>query len=121
MHVSKVPGFGSEIPGQSPTADEVIARWCAATEWVLVTTDEDFRGRWWRSGLLRDHGVEVIVFDRDIAGLSEQHRRITLHYGDWQATLAANKYGFRVWRQGSKGPPRPLQRPSRGGVRNGQN
>jgi hypothetical protein len=42
-----------------------------------VTTDQDFRGKWVRNGLLAKHGIEVIAFDRDVPGLRTQHERIT--------------------------------------------
>jgi hypothetical protein len=100
VHVSRVPSMGSAVVGRSPTPDEVIAKWCAATGRVLVTCDEDFRGRWVRSGLLCKHGVEVIVFEKELAGLEEQHHRVTMHYPWWQLTLRNTSrltgYGFRA-------------------------
>jgi len=34
----------------------------------LVTIDEDFRGKWLRSGLLAGAGVEAITFDCEVVG-----------------------------------------------------
>ena len=99
IHVSKVPGFEGDVAGQSPADDETIAKWCAATGRVLVTCDEDFRGRWVRSGLLERHGVEVIVFDEELAGLRAQHREITRHLPHWQQELGLHQPGHRVWLQ----------------------
>jgi Domain of unknown function (DUF5615) len=106
IHVSRVPGMESDVVGRSPTPDEVIAKWCATAKRVLVTCDEDFRGRWVRSGLLKKHGVEVIVFEKELAGLDEQHHRITMHYPWWQSTLGKHKPAHRVWLQGSRRSPR---------------
>jgi hypothetical protein len=69
----------------------------------LVTIDSagfSFNGRWVRTGLLARHGVEVIVFDRDIKGITEQHRRLTAHLPYWQSELERQPYGYRVWHQG---------------------
>jgi hypothetical protein len=87
-------------PGQNRTPDEEIARWCAQTETVLIATDEDFRGKWVRLGVLANAGVEVIVFDHDLEGLRVQHERITKHFSVWEQELARQPYGYRVWRQG---------------------
>ncbi len=112
------------VAGQSPASDEAISKWCASTAYVLVTCDEDFRGRWERTGLLASHGVEVIVFNRELVGLLEQHRRITLHMPRWKAELERRPYGYRVWdqhpdggphlRAGKKGNPRSRRSPTIG-------
>ena len=93
-------------PGQTKIPDADIAKWCAANQNVLVTADQDFKGRWMRSGLLGTHGVEVIVFMRDLEGLSFQHATITKYLPNWQGTLSLDPYGYRVWDQ-------PLNRPMR--------
>jgi hypothetical protein len=106
IHVSQaLPSGATAVPGQNRTPDNVIAHWCAQTEHVLVTTDEDFRGRWLRSGLLAAAGVEVITFDHDIPGLRQQHARITKHFPWWEGELCKRPYGHRVWIQRQRNPP----------------
>jgi hypothetical protein len=62
VHVSvAMPQGATGIKGQSRTPDLEIAPWCALTEHVLVTCDEDFRGQWDRGGQLAQHGTEVIA------------------------------------------------------------
>ena len=87
------------IPGQNKAADGKIAEWCAENQRVLVTVDSDFSGRWLRTGLLAQHGVEVIVFMKDIEGLSLQYQLIAKHLPMWQALLRPKPYGYRVWDQ----------------------
>lgn len=109
IHV--VEAFPHKVPkpGRCNAEDGEIAEYCAKAELVLVTTDSDFQGRWVRSQLLARHGVEVIVFTEELPGLSEQHRRMTLHLPTWATTLNRDPYGYRVWTQGSKGPPKIMQ------------
>lgn len=110
MHVwDALPHRQTGTPGQSRATDEEIARWCAQTEHVLVTVDEDFRGRWVRSGVLAAEGVEVIVFNRPPIGLDEQHLEVTRHLPYWKSTLEKSPYQHRVWAQGSTLGPRLLQ------------
>jgi predicted nuclease of predicted toxin-antitoxin system len=94
-----LPDYVGPQVGQCQAPDQEIAKWCAQTEHVLVTPDKDFWGRWIRSNLLASHGVEVIVFSEVIAGLQEQHRRVTKHLPAWEETLGPNRYGHRVWVQ----------------------
>lgn len=98
------PGTAT-VYGQTNIEDVEIARWCGQTGTVLVTIDEDFRARWVRSGALERHGVEVICFDRDIIGLQEQHRRVTVHLPAWQQELTAHPYAHRVWLQTTRQRP----------------
>lgn len=70
-----------------------------------MTIDEDFRGRWVRSGLLKVEGVEVINFVHEVAGLKEQHRRITNHLPVWIEELERHPYLHRVWLQHKYGKP----------------
>ncbi len=93
------------LPGRCSAEDGEIAEYCAKTEHVLITTDKDFQGRWVRSQLLARHGTEVIVFSEELAGLAEQHRRITALMPVWGALLRRDPYGHRVWSQAPKGPP----------------
>jgi predicted nuclease of predicted toxin-antitoxin system len=100
LHVwEAMPSKRGRLKGQCNATDEEIAKFCATTEYVLVTTDSDFNGRWVRSGLLREHNVEVIVFVTELPGLAEQHRRITSHLPHWEQELSRQPYGFRVWEQ----------------------
>ncbi len=103
VHVSEVLPSPSLPSGQAGASDEEIAAWCADDVSVLVTTDSDFKGRWIRSGLLARHGVEVIVFNRDIPGLGNQHLRITTHLPAWQSELERQPYAYRVWVQNMSG------------------
>jgi hypothetical protein len=103
MHVHQLPGNTAPIPGQCDLDDSAIAIWCGKANRVLVTCDQDFRTRWLKSGLLAREGVEVIVFSRNIAGLAEQHRRVTLHLPDWIKLLEQQGYGHRVWEQPTRG------------------
>ena len=103
--VDALPQYRGPLAGQSQATDAEIAQWCGQTEHVLVTIDTDFSGRWVRSGLLAVHGVEVIVFDRDIPGLRNQHARITRHFDAWQDALRRQPYLHRVWIQGKRIEP----------------
>jgi hypothetical protein len=99
-HINHVlPGSDQVLFGQNDTPDETIAKWCGDNRYVLVTVDSDWRGRWLRSGLLKDHGVEVVVFSRDVPGLQPQHATITKHLPQWQDVLERQPYGHRVWQQ----------------------
>jgi len=104
LHVAKVPGFDGDRPGRSGAKDESVAKWCAATGYILITCDDDFSGRWVRTGLLKREGVETIVFTWQVRGLQEQHREITARYDAWANKLAALPEGHRVWLQRRRGP-----------------
>ncbi len=99
IHISKVPGLEGKQQGRSGADDETVARWCEAKNRVLVTCDSDFRGRWVRSSLLAQVGVELIVFNWQVRGLQEQHRQITRRYNSWINQLSAHPQGHRVWLQ----------------------
>ena len=100
-----LPDYPGTKHGQCRAPDEVVAEWCAKTEYVLIATDEDYRGKWVRNGLLALHGVEVIAFDKDLATLRRQHQRITRLFPVWEQALSLNPYGHRVWIQGSANRP----------------
>lgn len=126
VHVTEaIPEPSTTTKGQSRARDEKLARWCARTNTVLVTIDEDFRGRWARSGLLEQEGLEVINFVKEVPGLQEQHRRITLHLPTWMSSLERQPYGHRIWLQYAAGAPRlqegkkrrPRSRPDSGAKR----
>lgn len=108
VHVSEVPELqqADTVAGQCRAEDPDIAAWCARQGRTLITSDEDFRGRWVRSGELEKHGVEVIVFERELAGLQKQHERITAQMPVWGRTLGPYPPGHRVWVQGEKRQPR---------------
>lgn len=105
LHVSQVPGFGSDITGHSPADDETIAKWCAATGRILVSVDDDFKGRSTRTSLLTTLGAEVLVLSWQPRGLQEQHHAITTFYPRWCETLAQSPSGQRVWIQNRRGAP----------------
>ena len=109
QHVREHPMNTATVVGQCNVDDEEVAPWCAAQELVLVTIDTGFRTTWVKSGLLRDHGVEVIVFDKDLKGAREQSIRITKHLPNWLSDLASYGYGFRVWSQTSNAHPRIVE------------
>ena len=102
MHVVGHPMNSSSVVGQCNVLDEDVAPWVAANELVLVTIDTGFLTKWVKTGLLRNHGVEVIVFSRDLKGLREQHGRIVKHLPHWIEDLGQHAYGYRVWEQTEK-------------------
>ena len=102
FHVYEHPDNTATRAGQCNVQDEEIAPWVASLGMVLVTIDSDFQTRWVKSSLLSNHGVEVIVFSRDLKGPREQHDRITLNMPHWQSTLVPFDYGYRVWSQGER-------------------
>jgi hypothetical protein len=104
-----LPAQAGARVGQCNASDADISAWCARTEHVLVTSDREFYGRWIRSGMLAEHGVEVIVFSELIPGLAEQHRRVTKHLPAWISVLGVNPYAHRVWVQTARQNPDILQ------------
>lgn len=106
LHVVRAfPPPSGTVHGQHPAQDAEIAKWCAVAEYVLITCDQDFRGRWVRSGLLREHNVEVVVFTEELSGLREQHARVTRHLPYWEQELSKQPFAFRVWEQGRQTLP----------------
>ncbi len=99
-HVTQLcPEYTTSTPGQNRAPDELIAERCADGQIVLVTVDSDFRGRWLRTGVLANHGVEVIVFTKDLEGLDQQHQVVTRWLPNWKSELGKKPYGYRVWDQ----------------------
>lgn len=47
----------------------------------------------------------MIVFDTELVGLIEQHRRVTTHLPAWCEALQRYPYGHRVWQQRARGAP----------------
>lgn len=105
LHVSNIPGFGSDTVGHAPAEDEQIAKWCAATGYILITVDDDFRGRNTRTELLANVGAEVIVLGWQPSGLEEQHQVVTSRLPKWRSALTAHSAGGRVWLQQRRGLP----------------
>lgn len=103
------PTYQGSIRGHCTAPDSEIAKWCGRTGHVLVSMDDDFTGRWMRSKVLESYGVEVIWFNKQVAGLPEQHRRVTLHLPLWQEELGRYAYGFRIWEQTTKQRPQLRQ------------
>lgn len=109
VHVSRVGALSTTSRGRSNAPDEDVARWCAADERVLVTCDDDFRGRRVRTAGLTETGLEVIVFVAQLRGLQNQIDTISQKAVAWQDQLGPLPYGPRVWIQHSRGGLR-LQR-----------
>ncbi|MDE0162660.1 MAG: DUF5615 family PIN-like protein [Acidimicrobiaceae bacterium] len=109
IHVSRVAALASSARGRSDASDEDVARWCAANERVLVTCDDDFRGRRARTSGLTELGLEVIMFVAQLRGLQYQIDTIARRVTAWQDHLGVLLYGPRTWIQYSRGRPR-LQR-----------
>lgn len=109
IHVSRVAALASAARGRSDASDEDVARWCVASERVLVTCDDDFRGRSARTAELTELGLEVIVFVVQLRGLDNQVDTIFRRVTTWQHQLDALPYGPRAWGQYYKGRLR-LQR-----------
>ena len=109
VHVSRVEALSTTSSGRSNAPDEAVARWCAADERVLVTCDDDFRGRTARTAGLAESGLEVIVFSAQLSGLQNQIDTISRRVTSWQDQLGGLPYGPRIWIQYSRGALR-LQR-----------
>ena len=107
IHISQVAGLSVDAIGRSDAPDESVARWCAANEVVLVTCDDDFRGRAPRASELTRCGAEVIVFSYQVTGLQNQVDTIARRIASWKQTLEALPYGERVWIQYQRGRLRP--------------
>lgn len=106
VHVSRVPELTAEVRGRPDAPDRAIAAWCAENRVVLVTCDDDFRGRRTRTRELVASGLEVIVFAHEIRGLGNQIDVISRNLNRWQNKLARYPYGSRVWIQYRTGPLR---------------
>ncbi len=87
VHVSRVGALSTTSRGRSNAPDEDVARWCTANERVLVTCDDDFRGRRTRTAGFTETGLEVIVFRCTVARASEPDRH-DLPKGDLMAGAA---------------------------------
>lgn len=103
IHISRVPDFSVDVIGRSDASDEEIALWCGVNERVIVTCDDDFRGRARRTSALTQCGAEVIVFAYQIRGLQNQIDTVARCVTSWQKRLAVLPYEGRVWIQNRKG------------------
>jgi len=70
---------------------------------VLVTCDDDFRGRTARTVKLAETGLEVIVFVAQLRGLQNQIDTISQKVTAWQDQLRGLPYAQRIWLQYSRG------------------
>lgn len=120
IHISEAFPTPGKPAGQCNATDAQIVEWCAKTEHVLITVDQEFYGRWARSGLLQKHGVEVIVFTQDLQHVRYQHSEVTRHLPYWEMELCRQPYGHRVWAQHRKTlPPVPLSKAAKRKARRG--
>ena len=103
IHVSRVAMLASSVRGRSDVPDQAVARWCAEHERVLVTCDDDYRGRTARTRALANLGLEVIVFVYELSGLETQVDTIRRRIPQWQQHLAGVPYGPRVWLEYRRG------------------
>ena len=101
-HIMHHPMNTAPVFGHCNVEDPDVARWVANQRMVLVTIDSGFQTRWVKSGVLERHGVEVIVFTKDLKGPREQHERITKHLPHWVTDLGQYAYGYRVWEQSER-------------------
>lgn len=103
VHVSRVESLTGVSRGRSNAPDNEVARWCVGNERVLVTCDDDFRGRTDRTASLTESGLEVIVFVSELRGLHNQIDTVSRRAVHWQDRLGDLPYGPRVWLQYSRG------------------
>ncbi len=111
VHVVGHPENTHPREGNCNVPDPRIAQWCGEQQRVLVTLDHDFRTKWLKGKVLADAGAEVIVFSKDIKGLTAQHLRVTKHISHWISDLGAGSYEHRVWMQTTKEHPTQVAGP----------
>ena len=91
-------------------SDAEIADWCAEEDWILVTSDQDFRSRELRVRAYLGRGVDVILCTRQPSGLREQLELIVFNYPRWLEATAGS----------SRHPQLRLQHRLRGGLKVGR-
>ncbi len=80
-------------------SDAEIADWCAEEDWILVTSDQDFRSRELRVRAYLGRGVDVILCTRQPSGLREQLELIVLNYPRWLEVIAGSARHPQLWLQ----------------------
>jgi len=103
QQVQRVAQLGEphpRIPGlRHKASDAEIADWCAEQDWILVTSDQDFRSRDLRLRAYLGRGVDVILCTRQPAGLREQLELIVFSYPRWlEATVGSSRHP-QLWLQ----------------------
>ncbi len=79
--------------------DAQIAEWCAEQDWILVTSDQDFRSRQLRVRAYLGRGVDVILCTRQPANLREQLELIVLNYPRWLEAITGSSRHPQLWLQ----------------------
>jgi hypothetical protein len=82
---------------------EQIADWHAEQDWILVTSDQDFRSWELRVRAYLGRGVDVILCTRQPASLCEQLELIVLNYPRWLEAPAGSARHPQVWPQHRRG------------------
>ena len=73
-------------------SDAEIADWCAEQDWILVTSDQDLRGRELRVRAYLGRGVDVNLCTRQPASHREQLELIVFSYPRWlEATVGSSR------------------------------
>ncbi|MGH9301726.1 MAG: DUF5615 family PIN-like protein [Acidimicrobiales bacterium] len=79
--------------------DLEIADWCAEQNWILVTSDQDYRSRQLRFHAYLGRGVDVILCTRQPANLREQLELIVINYPRWLEAIAGSSRHPQLWLQ----------------------
>ena len=73
-------------------SDAELAEGCAEQDWILVTSDQDFRSRELRVRAYLGRGVGVILCTRQPARLREQLELVVFSYPRWlEATVGSSR------------------------------
>lgn len=76
-----------------------IADWCAKQDWILVTSDQDFRSRELRVRAYLGRGVNVILCTRQPASLREQLELIVFSNPRWLEATVGSSGHPQLWLQ----------------------
>ncbi|MHB1851058.1 MAG: DUF5615 family PIN-like protein [Acidimicrobiales bacterium] len=90
--------------------DAEIAAWSAEQDWILVTSDQDFRSRELRVRAYLGRGVDVILCTRQPASHREQLELIVFSYPRWLEATAGSSRHPQLW----------IQHRLRGGLRSAE-